>query len=210
MVVHDRQERKIDMANKPPAHPTKKSEKTRNILHQTAMRLIDQLGYEKATIQLICQESNVSVGTFYNYYDSKEAVVAEFSRKNDELFDQIVRMSLKEEKGIEDYIRRYFAYYADLNEQAGTSLYMRTTRKKNLDMRSEQIRPMYTVLEEFLRDRQKENKVRSDIHVVTMVHQLFTIVRGVVIDWCICDGKYDLHREIQDFLTPYIRYILVE
>ncbi len=136
--------------------------------------------------------------------------MAEFSQKNDELFDQIVRTSLKEEKGIEDYIRKYFTYYADLNIQAGTSLYMRTTRKKNIDMRQEQIRPMYTVLEEFLRDRQKENKVRDDIHVVTMVHQLFTIVRGVVIDWCICEGRYDLHREIQDFLTPYIRYILEE
>ncbi len=198
------------MANKPPAHPTKKSENTKRVLHDSAMRLIDQLGYEKATVQLICQESNVSVGTFYNYYDSKEAVVAEFSQKNDELFDQIVRTSLKEEKGIEDYIRKYFTYYADLNIQAGTSLYMRTTRKKNIDMRQEQIRPMYTVLEEFLRDRQKENKVRDDIHVVTMVHQLFTIVRGVVIDWCICEGRYDLHREIQDFLTPYIRYILEE
>ena len=192
------------MGNKPSVHPTKKSENTRRILHETAMRLIDS----NIKTNRICQESNVSVGTFYNYYDSKEAVVAEFSRRNDELFDQIVRTSLKEEKGIEEYIRKYFTYYTDLNMQAGTSLYMRTTRKKNLDMRSEQIRPMYTILEEFLRDRQKENRVRTDIHVVTMVHQLFTIVRGVVIDWCICDGKYDLHREVQDFLTPYIRYIL--
>lgn len=195
------------MANRTALKPTKKSENTKRMLHQTAMRLIDQLGYEEATIQRICRECGVSVGTFYNYYDSKEAIVTEVSKKNDELYDQIVRNGLTE-TDTESYIRAYFRYYADLNVQAGTNLYTRTTRKKTIDMRQEQIRPMYTILEEFLRERQKEHIVRDDMHAVTMVHQLFTVVRAVVLDWCICDGKYDLHREVQDFLTPYIQYIL--
>jgi len=186
-----------------------KSEATKELLYQTAMKLIDQYGYEKVTIQMICRTCEIAVGSFYKYFDSKESLLVLESRKNDEMFENKVKKELQENDP-EKYIRQYFTYYADANIRIGTDLYMRTYGKKKVDMRLEQVRPMFTVLEDFLRDKQREGTVRNDFHVVTIVHFLFTAVRAIIIDWCIADGKYDLHREVQEILTPLINYYVIK
>ena len=186
-----------------------KAEITREQLYRTAMKLIDQYGYEKVTVQMICRACNIAVGSFYKYFDSKESLLVLESRKNDEIFENKVKKELKEEDP-EKYIRRYFTYYTDANIRIGTDLYMRTYGKKKVDMRLEQMRPMFTVLGDFLREKQREGKVRNDIHVISIVHNLFTVVRGVIIDWCIADGKYDLHKAVQEILTPLIHYYVTK
>ena len=47
-------------------------------LVQEASRQIEQLGYENMTIRSVAKECGVGVGTVYNYYPSKEALVAAY------------------------------------------------------------------------------------------------------------------------------------
>lgn len=81
---------------------------------------------------------------------------------------------------------------------------------EKMDVRLEQVRPMYTVLEDYTREKQRQGQVRAETHPVTIVHQLFMVVRAVVIDWCIGYGRYDLNREVQDILTPMIAYFVIK
>ena len=52
---------------------------TRDGLIQTALHLFHERGYNAASVQDIVSEAGVPKGTFYNYFDSKEALAIEVS-----------------------------------------------------------------------------------------------------------------------------------
>jgi len=57
---------------------TPKSEQTRALILETAMRLFQERGYDKTTMRAIAQEAGVSVGNAYYYFASKEHLVQGF------------------------------------------------------------------------------------------------------------------------------------
>ncbi|MCN9244232.1 TetR family transcriptional regulator [Streptomyces sp. RY43-2] len=67
---------KNDRADEGPA-PTK-SEQTRALILETAMRLFQERGYDKTTMRAIAKEAGVSVGNAYYYFDGKEHLIQGF------------------------------------------------------------------------------------------------------------------------------------
>lgn len=52
------------------------SDKKKKVL-ETATRLFAELGFEKTSMALICEEARVSKGLVYHHFDSKEAILTE-------------------------------------------------------------------------------------------------------------------------------------
>ena len=57
---------------------TGKSEQTRALILETAMRLFQERGYDKTTMRAIAGEAGVSVGNAYYYFESKEFLIQGF------------------------------------------------------------------------------------------------------------------------------------
>ncbi|GGT30751.1 TetR/AcrR family transcriptional regulator [Streptomyces chromofuscus] len=57
---------------------TTKSEQTRAVILETAMRLFRERGYDKTTMRAIAQEAGVSVGNAYYYFAGKEHLIQGF------------------------------------------------------------------------------------------------------------------------------------
>lgn len=55
-----------------------KSEQTRALILETAMRLFQERGYDKTTMRAIAQEAGVSVGNAYYYFEGKEHLIQGF------------------------------------------------------------------------------------------------------------------------------------
>ncbi|MFD9290768.1 TetR family transcriptional regulator [Streptomyces sp. NPDC060030] len=55
-----------------------KSEQTRTLILETALRLFEERGYDRTTMRAIAQEAGVSVGNAYYYFSSKEHLVQGF------------------------------------------------------------------------------------------------------------------------------------
>ncbi|MEN8653738.1 TetR family transcriptional regulator [Streptomyces sp. 21So2-11] len=55
-----------------------KSEHTRALILETALRLFQEKGYDRTTMRAIAQEAGVSVGNAYYYFASKEHLVQSF------------------------------------------------------------------------------------------------------------------------------------
>ncbi|MGW0870248.1 TetR family transcriptional regulator [Streptomyces sp. NPDC002740] len=60
------------------AAPTSKSEQTRALILETAMRLFQERGYDKTTMRAIAKEAGVSVGNAYYYFAGKEHLIQGF------------------------------------------------------------------------------------------------------------------------------------
>ncbi|MFJ6216841.1 TetR family transcriptional regulator [Streptomyces sp. NPDC092296] len=57
---------------------TGKSEQTRALILETAMRLFQERGYDRTTMRAIAAEAGVSVGNAYYYFESKEHLIQGF------------------------------------------------------------------------------------------------------------------------------------
>ncbi|MEU3447065.1 TetR family transcriptional regulator [Streptomyces thermolilacinus] len=66
------------MKDRKPAAKAPKSEQTRTLILETALRLFEERGYDKTTMRAIAQEAGVSVGNAYYYFASKEHLVQGF------------------------------------------------------------------------------------------------------------------------------------
>ncbi|MET7457340.1 TetR family transcriptional regulator [Streptomyces sp. NPDC005574] len=60
------------------AGPPSKSEQTRALILETAMRLFEERGYDKTTMRAIAKEAGVSVGNAYYYFEGKEHLIQGF------------------------------------------------------------------------------------------------------------------------------------
>ncbi|WP_420492924.1 TetR family transcriptional regulator [Kitasatospora camelliae] len=60
---------------------TGKSEQTRALILETAMRIFQERGYDKTTMRAIATEAGVSVGNAYYYFESKEFLIQGFYDK---------------------------------------------------------------------------------------------------------------------------------
>ena len=56
----------------------RKKLQTRTAIHEAAFNLIDSQGLDATTVEQICQQADVSVRTFFNYFPSKAAAALEF------------------------------------------------------------------------------------------------------------------------------------
>lgn len=108
------------MARKPPTKPRKhasqaRSRATVDALIEATARILVKEGFDKASTNRIAEVAGVSVGSLYQYYPGKEAlVVAVIERHNRELM-QVVRGALAEvaAQPIEKAVRRLVAAAID-------------------------------------------------------------------------------------------------
>ncbi|MEV0638950.1 TetR family transcriptional regulator [Streptomyces sp. NPDC050619] len=78
-----------------------KSEQTRALILETAMRLFQERGYDKTTMRAIAQEAGVSVGNAYYYFEGKEHLIQGFYDRIAAEHQVAVREVLERESDLE-------------------------------------------------------------------------------------------------------------
>jgi AcrR family transcriptional regulator len=91
----------VDMARRPLTNPRKQASQERSratveALIEATRRLLVREGFDKASTNRIAQEAGVSVGSLYQYYPSKEALVAAVIDRHNRDLMQVVRAALAE------------------------------------------------------------------------------------------------------------------
>src|SRR4029077_10184944 len=59
-----------------------KSEQTRAVIAEAALRMFREQGYEATTMRAIAKEAGVATGNAYYYFDSKEELIQEYYARN--------------------------------------------------------------------------------------------------------------------------------
>ncbi|MFF8969564.1 TetR/AcrR family transcriptional regulator [Streptomyces sp. NPDC014995] len=85
----------------PGAAARSKSEQTRALILETAMRLFQERGYDRTTMRAIAQEAGVSVGNAYYYFAGKEHLIQGFYDRLAAEHREAVREVLARETNLE-------------------------------------------------------------------------------------------------------------
>ena len=172
------------------------AEETKKKIFEAAIELIEKKGFDNITIQGINKHAGVSVGTFYHYYKSKEDVFFELYRKADEYFqNEVYPLLEKEELSFDRKIILFFSKYALYNIENGLE-YVSQLYNTNNKFFIAQCRYMIELLEFIISDGQKKGVITTDMEAGEITDYLFVFGRGIVFDWCLHDGKYDLEKKM--------------
>jgi AcrR family transcriptional regulator len=108
------------MARRPLTSPRKeaiqaRSRATVDALIEATARILVREGFDRASTNRIAEEAGVSIGSLYQYYPSKEALVAAVIDRHQQELMQVVRNALAEVSALplEEGVRRLIAVAID-------------------------------------------------------------------------------------------------
>ena len=108
------------MARRPPTNPRKqatqeRSRATVDALIEATARILVRDGFDRASTNRIAQAAGVSIGSLYQYYPSKEALVAAVIERHTQELMEVVRVALAEVAGlsIEKAVRKLVSVAID-------------------------------------------------------------------------------------------------
>lgn len=184
-----------------------KSALTKQNIIQAAMSLYEESGMDAVSISDICKLANIAVGTFYYYFSSKEDI---FTQVNQDAVVNLAKMlgQFKDETDPETYLQKFFTCYAEQNRVMGTDgiARLRYDRYVRSAAGKSEPRRIFVLLENRLAAFQQENlmpRVHSAEHIT---NEMFICARGLIFEWCVENGSFDLIERMQQHMMPYIKY----
>ncbi|GAA3792862.1 TetR/AcrR family transcriptional regulator [Streptomyces phyllanthi] len=97
-----------------PAKGSAKSEQTRALILETALRLFQERGYDRTTMRAIAKEAGVSVGNAYYYFAGKEHLIQGFYDRIGAEHQAAVRPVLERETDLEARIAGVLKVWLDV------------------------------------------------------------------------------------------------
>lgn len=191
------------MKSKKPTKRDIQAAETKQKIFTTAFRLITEKGFENVTVEEIAKESGVAKGLFYHYFKSKDDIVVETYFIIDEKFSHFYNENAPECDSLEKILLA--AIFQALHATDLGLDFVRQIYKSQLYSGTQYFisreRPFYTILSEAVRAAQLDGTLRSDISPHVLTDLILSCSRGMLYDWCLHDGDYDLKERMVSQLT---------
>ncbi len=175
---------------------TKKARSTKKKIVSAAWRLFYEQGYDNTTVDDIVAESGTSKGSFYHYFEGKDALLSSLSFLFDEKYEELMPTIDPEMHSIDKLLylnREVFGMIEDtvslelLARLFSTQLVTRGERHlMDLD------RTYYRVLRQIIQEGLTKGEIRPTTSVSELSKLYALCERGLMYDWCICGGNYSL------------------
>ncbi len=183
---------------------------TKQLLFNTALKLLDEKDFDQITIRDIVKKAHVSIGTFYNYYATKLDVYYETYLIADEFFETTVKENLLKVTDLREKVLLFFDYYAKYsceitNIKLTKILY--NSRNKCFDRESET--GMMPLLTSIFEEGLEKDIVHSDMNAKEISLFLMIAARGQVYHWCTNDGSYDLRQAVKRQMTLLLKIFII-
>ncbi len=179
---------------------------TKERIFQVASQLILEKGFDNATMEEISKKAGISKGLFYHYFKSKTDLIIESYSLIDSEFEQ-------ELKGLDagttplDKILLTVNTMARHAKQRGLDA-VRQIYKGQLDAATASFvskkRPFYRTIREAVVALQDQGSISSGIPPDEYADCLMTCARGVLYDWCLHKGKYDIEKSMDKYFRKII------
>lgn len=163
-----------------------------------ATELFKNKGFNDVTIRDICMASSISVGTFYHHFASKEEIISTAYHQIDLLWDESISSYEKT-----DTIERILYLYEEAGDQitkvgwelASQSYQQLLISKKKYTF--DRKRPIFREITQAIETGISEGIFVSNLDVFEMADSMMRASRGVIFDWCLKEGKYDIRKQMR-------------
>lgn len=192
----------------------RKSRNTKGRIVSAAWRLFYEQGYDNTTVDEIILESGTSKGSFYHYFEGKDALLSSLSYLFDEKYETLVCEMDANMSSFDKLIYLNQELFSMIENSISIDLLARlyssqliTRGEKHLLDRS---RFYYRLLREIMIEGQQRGQLTEDLTVNEMVKMYALCERALIYDWCISGGEYSLRAYGKQMMPRFLSTLQVK
>ena len=176
-----------------------RSQLTRQKIYDTAVSLFLKKGYEKVTIDEICEQVGMTKGAFYSHFKSKDQIVIERMLAVDEhyrsdLLPQVTHIKSAAERLVA-FVQLVIKHMQELGKVTLRTAY---AAQIGYDQRISAImtekRTLYKIIQELVNEAQQKGELRNDISSAEITQAIMHNIRGIVYNWCLSTSKFNIEE----------------
>ena len=186
----------------------KKERNTKGRIIVAAWRLFYEQGYDNTTVEEIIEESGTSKGSFYHYFEGKDALLSSLSYLFDEKYEELMQDINPQMNSFDKLIFLNSELFGMIENGIAIDLLAKlfstqlvTKGEKHLLDRN---RTYYRVIREIILDGQQKGEIKSEFSVNEIVKAYARLERALMYDWCICNGEYSLKRYSMQMMPMFL------
>ena len=186
---------------------------TKGKIITAAWDLFYEQGYEDTTIDEIIERSGTSKGSFYHYFEGKDALLGSLSYMFDEEYERL-RHELPDNMNSYDKLlylnEQLFAMIEDrIDIDLLTRLYSTQLTTKGEKHLLDNKRLYYKLLREIVARGQSKGELTDTMTVNEIVKIYAMCERTLLYDWCLCAGEYSLKHYASKIMPMFLCKIKV-
>lgn len=185
--------------------PRKNTRNTKGRIISTAWRLFYEQGYEDTTVEDIVFESETSKGSFYHYFDGKDALLGTLSNVFDEKYEELKGTMDPSMDALKKLAYLNHELFAMIDERVSLDLLTRLLSTQLLAKGEKDLlnrnRTYFKLLRQIVEEGLRSGQLRGDRTVGEIVKAYALWERALLYDWCLCGGEYSL-TAYTDRVTP--------
>ena len=192
----------------------KKNEKnTKGKIINAAWDLFYEQGYEDTTVEEIIAESGTSKGSFYHYFEGKDALLGSLSYIFDEEYEKLQAKMPDDMPCFEKLLylnRELFLVIEDrIDIDLLTRLYSTQLVTKGEKQLLDNKRLYYKLLRKIVTDGQKNGELTDKMTVNEIVKLYAMSERALIYDWCLSGGDYSLSSYAKTVMPTFFFFFCI-
>lgn len=174
----------------------KNSRNTKGRIISAAWKLFYEQGYEGTTVEDIVFESGTSKGSFYHYFDGKDALMGTLAYVFDEKYEELIPALDPNMGALETLAYINHELYVMIESSVSIDLLTRLLSTQLLARGEKHLldrsRVYFRLLRRIVRQGAERGELRREVSVDELVRAFAMWERAQLYDWCLCGGDYSL------------------
>jgi AcrR family transcriptional regulator len=186
----------------------KNTRNTRSKIVSAAWKLFYEQGYENTTVEEIIDVSGTSKGSFYHYFDGKDALLGTLSTLFDEKYEELALELDPKMPAMDKLLFLNQELFAMIENSISMELLTRllstqliTNGEKHL---LDKNRIYYKLLRKIISEGQEKGELSRCSSTSEMVKLYALAERALMYDWCLCAGEYSLRQYSMNVLPSFL------
>lgn len=188
--------------------PRKSGRNTKGRIVSAAWKLFYEQGYDNTTVEDIIFESETSKGSFYHYFEGKDALLGSLSMIFDEKYEALRQEMDPDMHAVDKLIYMNHELFTMIDNTVSVELLARlfstqltTKGEKHLLSRD---RTYFKLLHQVVRQGLERHELRGDLTANEIINDYAMFERGLMYDWCLSDGDYALARHADRLMPMFL------
>lgn len=190
----------------------KNSRNTKGRIVSAAWKLFYEQGYDDTTVEDIIFESETSRGSFYHYFEGKDALLGTLAIIFDEKYEELKETMNHDMNAAEKMIYINHELFVMIDNSVSVELLSRlfstqlvTKGEKHLLNRN---RTYFKLLQQIVREGQGKGELRTDLTANQIINDYAMFERAMMYDWCLSEGEYAIAQYGDRMMPMFVRGFL--
>lgn len=182
---------------------------TRGRIISAAWKLFYEQGYENTTVEDIVFESETSKGSFYHYFEGKDALLGTLAYVFDEKYEELMQIMPADMDAMEKLRYLNHELFAMIESSVSLDLLTRLLSTQLLARGEKHLldrdRTYFRLLRRIISEGQATGTLTKGRTVNEIVKAYALWERALMYDWCLCGGEYSLAAYAQKTMPTFLR-----